>query len=131
MTTKGNDQLESQLWLGLLQAMAPFMQLTNLDPIPFLKGVLQSSPLTKKLDLNRLFPQEFNPNQSEILNNENKRLEAALSRQDIPQAGGASPIGPEIGASGTLPGGAAPPGTPPIGPMMGPETAMGIAAAGL
>lgn len=137
--TKGNDQIESQTWISLLQAMAPFMQLTNLDPVPFLKGVLQASPLTKKMDLNRLFPNEFNPNQSEILNTENKRLEAALSRQDIPVG---TPIGPAAdelaqvlggggAAGGTLPGGAPPAGTPAIQPGFPQETAMGIAEAGL
>ncbi len=117
--TKANKEMEAQLWAQLLQAFAPYWQLLQqvnpqITPIPFLRGVLEASPVFNKLNVNQALP-EVSPQVQQFLGQENAGLERLLG-------------GGEGAGGGTMGGGGAPAGTPAI-PVPQPEaTAAGIAA---
>jgi hypothetical protein len=116
--TKANKEQEAQLWANLLAAFAPYFQLlqqTNpaITPIPFLRGILEASPVFNKLDINKVLP-EVSPAAQAFLGQQNPMLEQALG-------------GNEAAGGGTMPGG----GTPPMQQQTIPQgeaTAAGIAA---
>lgn len=116
--TKANKEMEAQLWSNLLQAFAPYWQLLqqtnpNITPIPFLRGILEASPVFNKLDINQVLPEVSNE-AMQFLGQDNKALENALG-------------GVPAGAAGTQPGGGTPPGQQVTIPQ-GEATAAGIAA---
>jgi len=116
--TKANKEQEAQLWANLLAAFAPYFQLlqqTNpaITPIPFLRGILEASPVFNKLDINKVLP-EISPAAQAFLGQQNPMLEQALG-------------GNEAAGGGTMPGGGTPPNQQQTIPQ-GEATAAGIAA---
>ena len=113
---KGNKEVEQQLFNQLLQAVTPLMQVTGINPLPFLKGVIEASPVAKQLDLKNMFPETgVTPQEQDLLNNENPALESALLK--TAQSAGA-----------TQPGGGAPAGSPAVGQGFPNLTTAGIQA---
>lgn len=115
--TKANKEMEAQLWSNLLQAFAPYFQLLqqsnpNITPIPFLRGILEASPVFNKLKIDEVLPQ-ISPEAQQFLGTENAGLDQALS---------------SLPGGGTQPGGGAAPGTQPVTQPRGEQTAAGIAA---
>jgi len=116
--TKFNKEMETQLFTQLLTAFAPYFQLMQqvnpgITPVPFLKGILQASPIAKQLPLQDMFPDQTAPEAADVLNNDSASLEQAFSQAP------------------TQPGGAAPGGRPPVSVPQSESTALGIAAGGL
>ncbi len=90
------------------------MQITGINPLPFIKGVVEASPVAKQLDLKNMFPdQPLTPQESDLMNNENPALESALLK--TAQSGGA-----------TLQGGGAPAGSPAVGQGFPAQTLQGL-----
>ncbi len=111
--TKANKEQEAQLWANLLQVFAPYFQLLaekGVTPVPFLRGVLEASPVFNKMDLSKVLPPDTDPQAKQVLNSEDSRLEKAIG-----------------GGPGSMPGSGLPPGQPITQPQPA-ATAAGIAS---
>jgi len=93
--TRTNKEMETQLWTGLLSTFAPYFQLLQqygVTPIPFLRGILEASPMAQKLDIRKMLP-DIPQQAQQLLGQENSRLESAIGGMGASQPGSGMPVG--------------------------------------
>ena len=80
--TTTNKDIRSTLITNMLGVLAPFAQTLQMDMKPLVKGLLELSPISGELNLDRLFPADMTP---EVMGQDHKSLERMAQQGAPPQ----------------------------------------------